>query len=367
MPKTKIIAFYLPQYHPIPENDEWWGKGFTEWANVASAKPLFKGHYQPRIPADLGYYDLRVPEVRQAQADLAKQYGIHGFCYWHYWFAGKQLLQRPFEEVLHSGKPDFPFCLAWANMPWTGIWNGNPGKVLMDQTYPGEQDHIAHFETLLPAFLDHRYIKVDGKPLFVIFKPNKLPFPAETIKLWQNLARESGLKGLHIVGMNSSINQRSRQKNLGFDASVINLFPWPERENHDFLIKQILRVFGNTRRKSIYKRLFKKPYEIYSFKNVDPGFVVIEDLDYEYYPCVVSNWDNTPRFGIDGKVAMDMSPNLFKQQLKKAMKRIQDEPDGHRIVFIKSWNEWAEGNYLEPDLKYGHAYLKAVKEAVKET
>lgn len=209
--KHRIIAFYLPQYHPIPENDEWWGKGFTEWANVASAKPLFKGHDQPRIPADLGFYDLRVPEVRQAQADLASKYGIDGFCYWHYWFAGKQLLESPFNEVLKSGEPDFPFCLAWANMPWSGVWDGRPDRILIDQTYPGEHDHIAHFNALLPAFLDDRYIRIDDKPSFVIYKPNKLLDTAETITLWQRMAKEAGLNGLYIVGMNTGKKQGSKK------------------------------------------------------------------------------------------------------------------------------------------------------------
>ena len=170
----RLIAYYLPQYHPIPENDGWWGRGFTEWTNVAKARPLFRGHYQPHIPADLGFYDLRLPEVRQAQAELARQAGIEGFCYWHYWFAGKRLLERPFNEVLASGKPDFPFCLAWANATWTGIWYDAPDRILMEQTYPGQDDHKAHFNALLPAFLDERYIRGGWKanlPGFPAFRP----------------------------------------------------------------------------------------------------------------------------------------------------------------------------------------------------
>lgn len=166
--KVRVIAFYLPQFHPTPENDKWWGKGFTEWTNVGKAKPLFKGHYQPKVPADLGYYDLRVPETRREQAELARQYGIEGFCYWHYWFGnGRQLLQRPFQEVLASGEPDFPFCLAWANHSWEDKQFNKEGgnKMLMEQLYPGDEDYIAHFNAVLPAFKDPRYIRVNGEAL----------------------------------------------------------------------------------------------------------------------------------------------------------------------------------------------------------
>ena len=157
--QARLISFYLPQFHPIPENDRWWGRGFTEWTNVTKAKPLFKGHYQPRLPADLGYYDLRLPEVREAQAELARNAGIEGFCYYHYWFGGKQLLEQPFNEVVASGKPDFPFCLCWANQTWTGVWYGAPHRTLVEQTYPGREGHRRHFLALRRAFLDERYLR----------------------------------------------------------------------------------------------------------------------------------------------------------------------------------------------------------------
>ena len=183
--KARVIAFYLPQFHPIPENDEWWGKGFTEWTNTAKAKPLFPGHYQPHVPADLGFYDLRVPEARFAQAEMAKEYGIEGFCYYHYYFAGKRLLERPFDEVLNSGMPDFPFCLCWANQTWTGIWHGSPDRVLIEQTYPGPGDDERHFDYLCKAFHDQRYIKVDGKPMFLVYCPKELPEPEKTTEFWR--------------------------------------------------------------------------------------------------------------------------------------------------------------------------------------
>src|SRR3954467_6790017 len=171
----KLISFYLPQFHPIPENDEWWGRGFTEWTNTARATPLFRGHYQPHVPADLGFYDLRLPELRAAQAKLAREHGVEGFCYYHYWFAGRRILERPFDEVLASGQPDFPFCLNWANQTWTGNWHGAPNRVLIEQTYPGMDDHCRHFDALLPAFADQRCMKVDGRPLFVVYRPRELP------------------------------------------------------------------------------------------------------------------------------------------------------------------------------------------------
>ncbi|MSL46583.1 lipopolysaccharide biosynthesis protein, partial [Escherichia coli] len=212
--KARVIAFYLPQFHPTPENDKWWGKGFTEWTNVGKAKPLFKGHYQPRVPADLGYYDLRMPEIREAQAEMAREAGIEGFCYWHYWFGnGRQILESPFNEVLTSGKPDFPFCLGWANESWTNkSWEAGTHKVketiLLEQIY-NKTDHEKHFMALLSAFRDKRYITVDGKPLFLIFKPLNIPDVTSFITLWQNMAKENGLKGIYFVGIRQNMDSFS--------------------------------------------------------------------------------------------------------------------------------------------------------------
>ena len=236
--KARVIAFYLPQFHPIPENDKFWGRGFTEWTNVAKAKPLFRGHYQPRIPADLGFYDLRLPEVREAQAAMASDAGIEGFCYWHYWFGnGKKLLERPFEEVLSSGQPDFPFCLAWANHDWTTkTWqNGGRKEMIVQQTYPGEKDHISHFNYVLPAFLDHRYIKVDGKPLFLILEPYYFKGLTLFMDLWRKLAVEHGLKGIYFVGMG---NSTSTVKKNG-DGTVERVLP--NLESSAALYKEIHR------------------------------------------------------------------------------------------------------------------------------
>lgn len=188
LPIARIIAFYLPQCHPIPENDAWWGPGFTEWTNVAKARPLYPGHVQPQLPADLGFYDLRVAEVRAQQAQMAADCGVEGFCYWHYWFGGgKRILERPFHEVLSTNQPDLPFCLGWANQSWTGIWHGNPKSVLVEQTYPGPADEAAHFAWALPAFRDARHIRVDGKPMFVVFDPYDMPSTISFIEHWRRL------------------------------------------------------------------------------------------------------------------------------------------------------------------------------------
>ncbi|MEQ1907083.1 MAG: glycoside hydrolase family 99-like domain-containing protein, partial [Pirellulaceae bacterium] len=217
MPRARIIANYLPQFHPIPENSAWWGEGFTEWTNVAKARPLFPGHYQPHVPADLGFYDLRVPETRAAQAEMASAYGVEAFCYWHYWFGGKLILERPLQEVVRSGEPDFPFCVAWANESWTGIWYGASDRMLMEQTYPGVEDYTKHFYYLLPMFTDPRYVKVDGKPLFMLFRPDSLPNVRQFLDLWRGLAIKEGLPGLHIIAYKQD---QWNAKAAGFDGAT---------------------------------------------------------------------------------------------------------------------------------------------------
>jgi len=363
MTKPRLIAFYLPQYHPIPENDEWWGKGFTEWTNVAKAKPLFRGHYQPHLPADLGFYDLRVPEVREQQAELAREAGIEGFCYWHYWFAGKQLLERPFNEVLATGKPDFPFCLGWANQSWTGIWHGAPDRVLMEQTYPGFEDHLAHFQTLLAAFMDSRYIQVDGKPLFVIFRPQQLPQPKETIQIWNSFAKSAGLRGLFFVGVTDSENMALRFAEAGFDG--LTVLSWRGSAKKNLLIRALSKLLGKQKMVEIYQRVFKKPYHIYDFLDGCKNAIIDHPTTFTYFPGITPNWDNTPRSGLNGSVVVNSNPAQFKILVQRAIDRIKDYEDEHKLIFIKSWNEWAEGNYLEPDTKFGHGYLEAVKEVLE--
>lgn len=357
--KARLIAFYLPQFHPIPENDEWWGKGFTEWTNVGKAKPLFQGHYQPHVPADLGYYDLRLPEVREAQAEMAREVGIEGFCYWHYWFGnGKQLLEKPFESVVASGKPDYPFALAWANESWKGFAHGLKNRnVLIEQTYPGKDDYIAHFMHLLPAFRDKRYIKVDNRLLFFIYKPNELPNPVSFIALWQSLAKENGLNGFYFVAHNNVTEKQSEDafikdmKEKGFDAVNFMRLGSYKPNIYERIKRNVQhRVMG-------YPRML-------DYKKCSENVIKEIDRSEDVIPSVVPCWDHTPRSGKEGIVLYGSTPYLFQKSLEKAISTIQNKSFDKRIVMLKSWNEWAEGNYVEPDLKWGRAYLEAIKSEV---
>lgn len=362
--RPRLIAFYLPQYHPIRENDEWWGKGFTEWTNVAKAKPLFKDHYQPRLPADLGFYDLRVPEVRQAQADLARAHGIEGFCYWHYWFNGKRLLNLPFDQVVASGEPDYPFCLGWANESWSGIWHGSPDRILIEQTYPGKKDFERHFEALLPAFKDRRYMTIDGRKLFIVYKPTKLPKPSEFTSLWNQLAREAGLEGFFFVGVARSWQPHEH----GFDAMMP---PAPATQVRNFpktlagkTADRITKRLAGNNLESITRQWRDRP-TVREYKALVSHTCNGPLADYEF-PVVLPNWDNTPRSGSNGLVLMNSHPKLFGALLRKALKQVDSRPSEHQLVFLKSWNEWAEGNYLEPDSRHGLAYLEVIKETLAE-
>jgi lipopolysaccharide biosynthesis protein len=352
-PAARVIALYLPQFHPIPENDEWWGRGFTEWTNAAKAKPLFLGHYQPHIPADLGYYDLRVSETRVLQAEMAKEYGIEAFCYYHYWFAGKRLLERPFNEVLESGSPDFPFCLCWANQTWTGIWHGAPNKVLIEQTYPGFKDHEKHFQELLKAFMDRRYLTVDGKPVLLIYRPSDIPEIEKVTHFWRKMAEKFGLKGLYLVGYSWDSSWIPQEN--GFDASITERLPprrgWvSKRRPVKWLINQIQASLG-------------KP-TVYFYKDITSKLLPDKNFRNNDFPCVIPNWDNTPRSGNNGLVFHESTPELFRIHFKKALQLVKDYLPEQQIVFVKSWNEWAEGNHLEPDLRFGRAYLEVIKDEI---
>jgi lipopolysaccharide biosynthesis protein len=344
--KARAIAFYLPQYHPIPENDAWWENGFTEWTNVTKARPLFKGHLQPKLPSELGFYDLRVPETRAAQASLARAHGIEGFCYWHYWFAGKRLLERPFQEVLDSGEPDFPFCLAWANATWTGIWHGAPDRVLIQQDYPGVDDYTAHFFAVLDAFKDKRYITIDGKPVFTVFHPVEFQDPRQFTDLWRELALKSGLQGLYLIGISHSGWDPAK---FGYDACCVDYF--------------------STARRKIDTQGFDHSSErpaLYPYSQIIRHAFHADRYRDDQHPCVIPNWDNTPRSGADGVIFDGSTPELFGEHLEKAIRLIDHRPFDRRLLFLKSWNEWAEGNYLEPDRQFGRQYLEALHSALTE-
>ncbi len=363
-PAARAIAFYLPQFHPIPENNKWWGAGFTEWTNVAKAKPLYRGHWQPRLPADLGFYDLRVPETRIAQAKMAKESGIEAFCYWHYWFGnGRRILDRPFKEVVESGQPDFPFCLAWANQSWSGIWHGNPKSVLIEQTYPGKEDEKAHFESMLPAFRDKRYMKIDGKLVFVVFNPSDLPNTESFLAHWQQLAKDAGLQGFYFIAMS---NNYSHPNNAYYDAVTCN-GPGNFLVTQQSLPCRILRRLKNRNFGKFINKLTNDWLKLP--ERYDYAYVVEQSLksmpeDARYIPGIMPNWDNTPRSTKRGVVFERSTPELFRKFLSEALKKVATRPPQHRIVFVKAWNEWAEGNYIEPDAKYGWAYLDVIKSEI---
>ncbi|MDD3405287.1 MAG: lipopolysaccharide biosynthesis protein [Sphingobacteriia bacterium] len=381
---ARVIAFYLPQFHPIPENDAWWGKGFTEWTNVGRAKPLFRGHYQPRVPADLGYYDLRMPEVRQAQAELAQKAGIEAFCYYHYWFGnGKRLLERPFNEVLASGKPDFPFCLCWANHTWSNkTWEKSSAfaedHVLVEQRYFGEKDYMEHFYAVLPAFKDKRYLQIDGKPIFVIYDPINFGDVTNFIELWRKLAVENGLSGIYFIGMTAStltfslLPQEQRKTvlpnlqssaeiynyvlNLGFDA--VNSFGKRRGEmlgsgKYIDLIKTVLRRVG-----------LKIGADKYDYAKTVRNYFVPEDTWENVFPTILPQWDRTARVGNADGVYINSTPEKFGEHAKQALDIVKNKQPEHQVIFLKSWNEWAEGNYMEPDLKYGNGYIEALNKVI---
>ncbi len=377
--KPRIIALYLPQFHPIAENDEWWGKGFTEWTNVAKAKPLFRGHDQPRIPTDLGFYDLRLPEVREQQAQLAREAGIEGFCYYHYWFHGKQLLERPFNEVLTSGAPSFPFCLCWANHDWTNkTWKRGKSlkkdSTIMKMEYSVE-DHIAHFNAVLPAFKDPRYIKVDGKPLFAVWAPRNIPEAKAFIDLWQKLAKENCLPGIHFVGQTDNAGKGLPGQQMDFYAtdkskeyyqSVLDL-------GYDAVMSS-----GFRRATSLYQGRLKMMWHIFRVKTAGStaskmdytklmrDYYVEEDRWENVYPTLLPQWDRTPRAGEKSEILVNATPEKFLETIRQAKEMIKDKEPEHQILFLKAWNEWGEGDYVEPDLTYGHGWLDAIHTAINE-
>lgn len=383
--KARIIANYLPQFHPVPENDKYWGPGFTEWTNVAKARPLFRGHYQPRIPADLGFYDLRLPEIREQQAQMAREAGVEGFCYWHYWFGnGRQVLQRIFNEVQTSGKPDFPFCLAWANHDWdTGSWQkGIKKQTIFKQLYLGKEDHTLHFNMLVPAFRDKRYIKVEGRLLFIILDPYRFEHVESLIETWRKLAKDAGLPGFYFVAMGNNTNTRVRKAEGGIEKGrVIPDLKSSAKVYNNFLSLGFdgVNSFGKSRGemmdKGTYKRalLYKMhehlsflPTLKYNYPKVVENFFAPEDSWDNIFPTIFPGWDRTPRTNDAEGVYINATPENFKRHIEQALKVIEKKDAEHRILFLRSWNEWGEGNYVEPDLKYGHGFLDALRDVIKD-
>ena len=345
----RLIAFYLPQFHAIPENDAWWGKGFTEWTNTKKAKPLFPGHYLPRIPADeIGYYDLADPKTLEKQVDLARQYGLHGFCFYHYWFKGKLLLEKPVESFLKNKELDFHFCLCWANEPWSRRWHGQEEDVLQQQNYGDKEDWIAHFEYLIPFLKDKRAIKIDGKPVFLTYRIGHVKNVNEMINCWREKAEREGLPGIYVVSILGSFEDCYRLKGINIDAVCEFVPMYPSSGNRK--VKPLRTGEAN----------------VYDYDASWRDILNRNKIFPVQYKGAFASWDNTPRRGKQGDVWQGSTPKKYKFYLKQQIKRTLREHANNGLIFINSWNEWAESCYLEPDKRYGRAYLEATKEALRE-
>ena len=341
-----VIAFYLPQFHPIPENDAAHGTGFTEWTNVCTTAPLFPGHVQPKLPRDLGFYDLRVPETREAQAEMARAHGLSGFCYWHYWMGGgRRLLERPFDEVLLSGRPNFPFALGWANHSWSGKgWMGGGGATDIEQTYPGEDDIRGHYQFLRRAFSDHRYICINEKPLLVVYRPMEIPNCKVHLEFLRELAAKDGFRDLFIVGdspgdcgaLGIDAKLHSGQRHLPTDI-------WDAPSPTDALR-------GRKLKKAPYAKVMEH--------------LVPNQFSPDVIPVVLPNWDTAPRLGEEAMIFYNLHPELFRAHVHDALSFAAQREAGERLVFVRAWNEWAEGNYLEPDMEFGDAFLRVLGEEI---
>ena len=353
-----VLAFYLPQFHPIPENDEWWGPGFTEWRFVADTRPLFPGHEQPRRPTDLGYCDLRVPEVRRAQADLARAYGIDAFCYYHYWFSGRRLLGRPLDEILASGEPDFPFCLCWANESWTRTWRDAERGVLVEQTY-SDADDRAHADFLARAFADPRYLRSEGRPVFVVYRPLDLPNPTATVSTIKEAAMKRGLPEPFLLAANARAPWDDFRAH-GFDATL----DWQPKLS--FLGTRALRLdrqLSRGLRNLAGTGRFLPRLELHDEAEGRRRMAIHEPRPASV-PTVLVGWDNSPRLGERAIVLTGRGPEKLEAELAAALERARSLAAAERMVFLFAWNEWGEGAYLEPDERFGRGYLEAVARAV---
>lgn len=359
MNDKRVIAIHLPQFHPFADNNKWWGTGFTEWNNVAKAKPRFPGHYQPHLPADLGFYDLRVADTREQQANMAKNAGIYGFCYYHYWFNGHQLMERPLEEILSSQKPDFPFMLCWANENWTRAWDGGESQILIKQEY-SEEDDRNHIRFLINKyFKDPRYIRVNGKPFFAIYRTTRFPDIEKTISIWREEAKKENME-LYICRFESFREIGNSYMKKGIDAAI-------EFQPHNAIIELSktrfkLRNLINRISSKIAKRNILP--NVLSYKKYVNSQLARPLVNYKRYPCVTPRWDNSPRKPYNYWAFLGATPELFGYWLKEVFHRFVPYSSEENFIFINAWNEWAEGNHLEPDKKYGNKYLLEIKNTI---
>jgi len=340
MPNPRLIAFFLPQFHPIPENDKNWGKGFTEWTNVTRAKPLFEGHYQPHLPSDLGFYDLRVKQTRHAQIDMAKSFGIDGFCYHYYWFSGQRVLEQPMNAMLADPESNFPFCLCWANENWTRRWDAADYDVILEQKYHPEDDE-KFIRDLLPVLQDPRYIRVDGKPFIIIYCPQHMPDAVKSAGIWRKYCRKEGLGEIHLCAALTHGNDDYTR--FDFDSGVE--FP-PHNATEGFMNHEIL--FNVSFRGAALQ-----------YASVANSFLDRVYRGDRIFKTVVPSWDNTARTRERAVFMFNATPENYEYWLASTVDKSVSSGDEDSLVFINAWNEWAEGCHLEPDQRYGKAFLKA--------
>lgn len=376
----KVIAFYLPQFYAFPENDKWWGKGFTEWTNVKKATPLYKGHYQPTIPLNNNFYCLEDKSVFEWQISLAKKYGVYGFCFYHYWMGeGRQLMHKPVEMYLKNGDLDFPFCLSWANHNWARTWTGGDTDILMDVRYGDKDEWEAHFQYLLPYFRDRRYIKEDGRPLLVLYQPEKIPCLDEMLDYWNNRAAEEGLNGLKIISQAQTYLLTEHPESKFVEGSILY--------EPDYTKTEYMR----NRKKSVRENIIKSPDFVFSMMGQDlkkmmnsltrGKFKKLQLTKYRYdsiwkiilnreakqgiYPCAFVNYDASPRKGYKSTIVSGFTPEKFGKYFTQLLKKAKTEYKTE-VVFLMAWNEWGEGAYVEPDEKHGYSVLKQIKKALQE-
>lgn len=340
--EPRIIAFFLTQFHPIPENDVWWGKGFTEWTNVSKARPLYEGHYQPHLPADLGFYDLRVRETHREQARMAHAYGIDAFCYHYYWFSGKRLLERPLDEMLADSEMEMPFCLCWANETWSRRWNGKEEDVLIAQQYRPEDD-VDFIRDLMPYLKDPRYLKVDGKPFVIVYRPAMMPDPKRSTAVWRSYCQAEGIGAIHLCAAFTFGNTNCTE--MGFDSGV-------EFPPHNIGI-------GSENDLARFFRPFRG--KLYDYSKVAKDFLQKDYGDKRVFKTIFPSWDNSARTGERAVIMHNGTPDNFEYWLARTIDKTASEPAGDKLVFVNAWNEWAEGCHLEPDTRYGVAFLEAVR------
>lgn len=366
--KTKSLAIYLPQFHTIPENDEWWGKGFTEWTNVKRGVSFYRGHYQPREPLNDNYYDLSDLSVLERHTRLAKKAGIFGFCFYHYYFSGKKLLEKPIENYRDNSKEAFPYCLIWANQSWARTWyRSNTGeKVLLQQVYGNESDWEEQFYYLLDFFRDDRYIKIGNKPLYIIYIPQDIKCRKRMFSLWNDLAKRNGFSGIYLVAMKTIYGEDKYAKlySAYMDFEPLNSFA------ADISFRKTVNLYKanhvsymDKSKKSLINWLFARNIYSYSYlcRMIEKSY---RQQKKKTFAGVFIGWDNTSRKDEAGIIVRGSTPQKFGRHMEKMLR--QSEEFGNEFVFINAWNEWSEGTYLEPDKKYGYAYLHYLKRAIKK-